>query len=299
MSQTIKNVALLGASGNLGPTILEGLDKSGKFNITVFSRKESNATFPSHIKVIKTDYSESELVEQFKGQDAVISTLFGMVDQRPIIDAAVKAGVKRFMPSEWGSDSTNPKGQEICPVFKPKADIVEYLKSKANENPNFTWSAVATGPFLDWCLKVGFFGFDLQAKKMTIWDGGSPRFSSTTLPTIGKAAAQILLKFEETKNRYVWIQSALVSQNDLKAALERATNAQWEVEQVKSEDMIKKGYELLPQGFPGIALLILGTIFNANADTGSNFTTHTKLDNDLLGLPKEDVQSVVDSVVKG
>ncbi len=83
------------------------------------------------------------------------------------------------------------------------------------------------------------------------------------------------------------------------AALERATNTKWEVEQVKSSDMIQKGRELLPQGFAGIALLILGAFFNANVDTGSDFTKHQQLDNDLLGLPKEDVQTVVESVVKG
>ena len=113
------------------------------------SREESKSTFPDDIKVIKSDYSESSLADAFKGQDAVVSTISGgaLQDQFKIIDAAVKAGVKRFIPSEFGSDSTNKAGNEICPIFEGKLKAVEHLKQKADGNPNFSWTGVMTGPF--------------------------------------------------------------------------------------------------------------------------------------------------------
>jgi len=68
--------------------------------------------------------------------------------QKGIIDAAVKAGVKRFVPSEFGSDTENEKALEILPqYFAGKRGAVEYLKTK--EKDGLTWSAFVTGPFFE------------------------------------------------------------------------------------------------------------------------------------------------------
>ncbi len=141
------------ASGSVGPAIVEALLSSGKFTVTVTSRKESKATFPDQVKVVKTDYSEDSLVEAFRGQDVVISTIGGTAigEQTTIVEAAVKAGVKRFFPSEFGSDTSNKKAQEICPFFGIKAQLVDLLRAKADENPNFSWTGMATGPFTRSC----------------------------------------------------------------------------------------------------------------------------------------------------
>jgi hypothetical protein len=89
------------------------------------------------------------LLNAFKGQDAVISTTPAHSTQTEIsfIDAAVKAGVKRFIPSEFGSNSQNAKGVEIFPFMASKVKVVDYLKSK--EETGLTWTALATGAFFD------------------------------------------------------------------------------------------------------------------------------------------------------
>jgi uncharacterized protein YbjT (DUF2867 family) len=146
----VKNVALIGASGNLGPSILNAFLANGSFNITVISRQESTATFPSSAKVVKIDYSHESLVTAFKGQDAVVSIAGAgqLFDQQKYIDAAITAGVKRFIPSEFGNDLSNPKAVELVPLFKPKAQVTEYLHGK--ESNSFSWTAISTGPFFDW-----------------------------------------------------------------------------------------------------------------------------------------------------
>jgi hypothetical protein len=54
--------------------------------------------------------------------------------QNKIIDAAVKAGVKRFVPSEFGSDTLNSKAKEILPQdFAGKKGAVDYLKTKEKD----------------------------------------------------------------------------------------------------------------------------------------------------------------------
>jgi hypothetical protein len=137
------------AGGNLGPSILTPFLAS-PFKITVLTRPTSKSTFPASATVIKTDYSPSSLASAFKDQDAVISIVGneGFADQAKIIDAAIAAGVKRFIPSEFGSDTANPTVREIVPVFNGKKQVVDYLKTK--ESATFSWTAFITGPFFDW-----------------------------------------------------------------------------------------------------------------------------------------------------
>lgn len=87
--------------------MLKVLRESGKFNITALARKTSSTTVPADVKLIKADYSShTELVEAFRGQDAVIITVGddGTIEQisRTLLSAAVEAGVKRIIPSEFG-----------------------------------------------------------------------------------------------------------------------------------------------------------------------------------------------------
>jgi uncharacterized protein YbjT (DUF2867 family) len=129
--------------------------------VTVLSREDSKSTFPSEVKVVKTDYSAGSLANAFKGQDAVVSIVgnAGFAGQTAIIDAAVAAGVKRFIPSEFGSDTANDKVRAIVPIFNGKKQVVDYLKTK--ESGDFSWTALITGPFLDW---VGMASDDASSK---------------------------------------------------------------------------------------------------------------------------------------
>lgn len=152
MSALIKNVIIVGAGGHLGPTILSAFDADKHFTVSVLTRKSSKSTFPSHLKVhhVGDDYPENELLEAFKGQDAIVSTIAtaNAVQQQKMADAAVKAGVKRFVPSEFGSDTRNEKAMAILPqYFQGKADSVDYLKAK--EKDGLTWTAFVTGPFFE------------------------------------------------------------------------------------------------------------------------------------------------------
>ena len=122
--------------------------------MTVLSRKGSKAQFPGHIKVVSVDpsFPEDELLEAFKGQDAVVDVAHLSPDtthNKARIDAAVKAGVKRYIPSEFGSNRQDPEVMaSMKPVFGGKEVVTEYLKTKESEG--LTWSAVVTGPFFDW-----------------------------------------------------------------------------------------------------------------------------------------------------
>lgn len=141
------------AGGNLGPSILEGLDKDSHFTVSVLSRAGSSSTFPSHIKVHRIDdsYPEDQLLTALKGQDAVVLLLptTEVNNHKSIIDASIKAGVKRIIPSEFGSDTSNPAIIDEVPlIFKGKQEVQRYLQSK--EETGLSWTAIVTGGFFDW-----------------------------------------------------------------------------------------------------------------------------------------------------
>ena len=66
----------------------------------------------------------------------------GIENQSIVIDAAIAAGVKRFLPSDFGSDYENSK-TKLLPIFGQKVVIRNYLKEKAAVNPDFTYTFVS------------------------------------------------------------------------------------------------------------------------------------------------------------
>lgn len=99
---------------------------------------------------MESDYSFASLVDVFKGQDAVVSTLatLSVQQQLGIIDAAVAAGVKRFLPSEFGSDTSVDDEVDVAPFLSDKQEVVKYLRTK--EADGLSWTALCTGPWIDW-----------------------------------------------------------------------------------------------------------------------------------------------------
>lgn len=102
--------------------------------------------------MIKTDYAPSSLLKSFKGQDAIVSAVgpMGVPKQIKMIDAAAEAGVKRFIPSEFGVDRTRGIQDDFRIVQGNKIKVMEHLQQKCEENKDLTWSLLATGPFIDW-----------------------------------------------------------------------------------------------------------------------------------------------------
>lgn len=73
-----------------------------------------------------------------------------MEERKKIIDAAVTAGVKRFIPSEFSGNMENKENITIISIFADRVAVGEYLKEKAASNPDFSYSIVSNGPFYDW-----------------------------------------------------------------------------------------------------------------------------------------------------
>jgi len=92
------------------------------------------------VKVIKKEYSDPTLYESFAGHDEIISTVGGAAipDQTNLIDAAVKAGGRRFIISEWGSDTLKPVLQKGVFFYTQKKAVLNHLDTVVKENPGFS-----------------------------------------------------------------------------------------------------------------------------------------------------------------
>ncbi|KAL9111545.1 MAG: hypothetical protein Q9227_004033 [Pyrenula ochraceoflavens] len=246
----IKSIAVIGAGGNIGKAVLPLL-QAASFDITVISRKNSTSTFPSDVRSIKCDYSPDRLTEALHGQDAVLclinsdSTDFEAVES-VIVDAAGAAGVKFFVPSEFGHDTTDERVVSHLPLFEAKNRIISRLRQK--EVLGMTWTGVITGGFFDWAMSLGVFDIDIRRGTARIWDSGNTRFCATNLSSIARALVTLLSDpsaREAAKNRHVHICSIVTSQNEILQQVEIATGRKFQVSNVKSHEIKKEAQDKL------------------------------------------------------
>lgn len=140
-------------------------------------------------------------------------------------------------------------------------------------------------------------GFRLDAHEATIWDGGDSQFSCSHRKTIGATVAAVLRQAESSKNRYVYTSSFETSQNEILHCLKSSTNADWTVQSVRSEDMIRQGREGFSQGnFIEMGKLALAASYSGLY--GGNFQEDGKLANEEFGIPQEKLNEVVAEVVQ-
>ncbi|EDP89873.1 hypothetical protein HBI56_202180 [Parastagonospora nodorum] len=292
-----KNVILIGASSDIGTAILNTFINESSFNTTVLTREGSSSTFPAGVKVIRANYDSADaLKDAFKGQDVAVSLVggTGFGEQNKLIDAAIAAGVQRFVPSEFGSDTADARVRELVPILEGKFATANYLKSKESV---ISWTILANGPFFEWCFKVGYYGFNLADKTVTLYDDGTAIFSTTNLHTVGLGLVKALEKPEETKNQYVYISSFDTSQNELLALTEKITGSKWTVKHVAVKDHVEQGRAKLQKGdFSGIVELLQATSFSK--DQLGRFDQAPAW-NEKLGLPKDDLEKSLRGVFEG
>lgn len=147
-------------------------------------------------------------------------------------------------------------------------------------------------------MQKSFIGFDIPSRKATIFDEGAGKFNGTIMSTIGAAVVATVDRPALTANRYIFINSFLVTQSEILAALEKVMGEKWTTTHVSSEEMKKTGLEKLAKGDRSAAFdLIRAALFG-----GDEAMDYSKkgLMNEQLGLPKEeDLEQVIRNIVEG
>ncbi|KAK3367840.1 isoflavone reductase family protein [Podospora didyma] len=236
---TIQNVTIVGANGNLGSIVLKALLTADPpfQRVTILRRASSRLSEPLHpsIRVIEVlTWTASTLTEPLTGEDAVIAC-FPLADVNAhfaLADAAADAGVKRFIPADYGSvDARSPRARALVSLFDNKVRVREHLEQlAAASSSGFTWTSLVNGHFFDWGLTNGFLHFYPETQTAEILGDGTQKSSLSTLHRVAQAVVSVLQRPDETANRVLMVQSFCVSQLDVLSALERATGTQWKAE---------------------------------------------------------------------
>ncbi|KAK2003693.1 NmrA-like family protein [Colletotrichum falcatum] len=299
-SSQIKNVIVVGASGSVGRPTLKALLEED-FQVTGLTRQSSSATLPEGVRHLTTDFSEASLLEAFKNQDAVVSALTSsqsdaLVLQKKLVDAAIAAGVKVFVPSEYGIDTADGTAPKYVPALGDKIEVVKYLKERQDK---ISWTAIVTGAIFDWGLDLpGFGGLNVAARTVTIFDGGDIPFDATNLGQVGKAIAKTLKRPDLTQNQHIYVNSFTVTQNKVLEALEKATGDKFAVSRGSVEELWRGGAAQLEQGQPlGILAMIAGALYGKGGL--AYFSTTKELWNEKLALPQEDLDEFIGNYVRG
>lgn len=141
-------------------------------------------------------------------------------------------------------------------------------------------------------------GFDLNEKKAIVLNDGNGKWSTTTLASIGLAVKNAMLVPEKTANKYIYVNSFTLSQNDILTSLEKATGVTWDVDHVDAEEQKNAGMAKMAGGDFSGAMSIIRYMHNVEGH-GCNFATYKESSNELLSLPKLDLDDVIAGIVKG
>ncbi len=269
--------------GLLGSAVVEQLANAG-FAVTVLTRDSKALTgLPDGVKAVDVDYTSIEsLTAALRGQDAAVCTLgtTAITNQRPIIDAAIAAGVKRYVPSDFGSFTNDPAAQAAMPLMASVTEIRNYLQEKAKEGA-LEYTAFATGAFLELILTMPFAA-DLAKRTVRYHDDGKHPFSTSSIVTIGKAVASALKTPEASKNRVLFVHDGVVSQYKLVALAKKYAPEGWTETRVDGEAEYQEAREALSKEEPSLhaTYRLLGAALLGGKFAGA----YSSVDNASLGL---------------
>lgn len=306
----IRNIAIVGASGNSGSHIVSSLLAKKQFNITAISRPDSKGTFPEGIKVAQVDYNNHDtIVSALKGHDALIITLsvFAPRDTQPkLIRAAANAGVQWILPNEFGMYNTEEaQNDTIGPGKSQDRALIESL--------GLTWIGVTTGFWYEHSLSgPGFYGFDISKREVIFFDDGTQKLNTSTWPQVGRGVAGLLslpvLPDDENdekttlssyRNRMAFISSFAVSQRDMFDSLKRVTgtsDSDWSISSVSAKERYAEAKEQMKTGNRQAFGRVLYTRYFYE-DAGLYEKSHG-LDNGKLGLSEEDLDEATRAAIK-
>ncbi|CEL10139.1 hypothetical protein ASPCAL13264 [Aspergillus calidoustus] len=294
-----QKVAILGR-GHLGSAVLEELTKA-HFEVTVLTRAQSTASTPSdNIAVKEVDYSSADSLEAaLKGHDVVVSTVnpAGIALQKVAIDASIAAGVKRFIPADFGLITTDPEAQKL-PVQGHVVEIRKYLAEKA-EAGELEFTIFAVGLFLELFLTKPL-AIDMDDRVATLYDGGVHPVSASSVSTIGKAIAAALKKPEDTKNRVLRVHDIVLTQRKILELLKKySPGKSWTETTVDASSELETSLQRLRNEGP--SPVAISGVFKAAFFSGKYNAAYDNTDNELLGLgvkTEEDVEEMAAGLLK-
>lgn len=288
--------------------------KTGKHQVTAITRADSNNKLSSGLKVQKVNYDDTDsLVQALQGQEVLIITMGTTAPPEQhfkLVEAAAKAKVQWVIPNEWGYDTENEQIVKDIPFSDRKLPVRQEI-----EKLGLSWIGITCSFWYEFSLGGGSdrYGVDFEKRTMTFFDDGKTLINTSTWPQCGNAAASLLsLKvlpddendkaptLSQFRNKMVRISSFTVNQKDMFDSVLRVTGTSvddWKVSYEDSRARYKAAAEEMQKGsFSAFVTVMYTRIFFQ--DGAGNFGASKGLDNEALGLPKEDLDEYTKAAVE-
>jgi nucleoside-diphosphate-sugar epimerase len=223
-----KVIVVAGATGNLGERIVESLlNKSAEVRVLIRPTSDTekiNSLKKLGAKVYSVNMTNvQKMAEVCNGADCVVSALSGLEDvivntQKILLDAAVTAGVRRFIPSDFSLDFTNlPAGQNRNLDFRRK--FHQYLDTKAIDA-----TSIFNGAFAD-LLKAEMPMILFKQKKILYWGNADYRMDFTTMDDTAEFTANVSL--DASTPRFLRIAGDQITARELAATMSDITSTKF------------------------------------------------------------------------
>ena len=209
-------IYIIGATGNLGGRIIKALTDK-KANVVAVVRNDTDdkkleKLKQSDIEIKKVDMTnKQELTAALKGASVIVSALQGLEDvivstQSIILEAAVAAGVSRFIPSDYSVDFTQlPAGENR------NFDLRRKFYNIIDEAP-IQATSIFNGAFAD-ILAYSVPFVDIKNKSIGYWDSPDWKVDVTTMDDTAAYTAEVAL--DESTPRKLNIAGFQISAKEL------------------------------------------------------------------------------------
>ena len=230
-----KTILVAGATGNLGGRIVNALLHRGA-HVQVIVRPSSDTAKVSQleqqgVRVIRSEMTDAQTLKSaFEGVAAVVSALQGLGDvivdmQSVLLDAAVAAGVPRFMPSDFSTDFTQiPAGDNRN--FDLRRQFHRYL-----DQAPIARTSVFNGAFAD-ILTYNTPTLDLKNSTVGYLEDADWPIDFTTMDNTAEFTAAAAL--DESTPAKLHIAGIRITPNALKVLAEKITGRPFAIKHLGS-----------------------------------------------------------------
>ncbi len=219
-----KIILVAGATGNLGIRIVSALAARGA-EIRVVVRSNSDSKKITQLEKLRAkiyilnSWTLEELITPCTGVSCVVSSLAGLREvvidaQKIILDAAIAAGVPRFIPSDYSLDFTRFSYGENRNLDL-RREFHEYL-----DKTSIAATSIFNGAFADMLtdqMPVLLF----KQQLVLYWGNADYRWSFTTIDNTAEFTASAAL--DASTPRYLRIAGDQVSPRELKVLVSEVT----------------------------------------------------------------------------
>lgn len=217
--------------------------------VTVFTRSKRDLKgIPAEAKVVEVDYSsQANLVNAIRDHDVLIACLSmnAIREVQPrLIEAAVSAGIRRYVPSEYSGITLSPMSQKI-PLLEHLLEHQNLIKQKASQGC-FEYTIFAPG---GWPFMFIETMLDFANHTAVLYDGGTKPVSMSRLELTAKGIVVALQDSRQHKNSVVKFHDGKITQRQaLEAAQKAVPEAKWKILDLNGEETVQAGLDALAEG---------------------------------------------------